>query len=141
MGVEGEMNYPVVIHKDEGSDYGVTVPDLPGCFSGGKTLEEAIDNAKEAILCHVEGIVNDGEALPEPAPIERHKENPEYADGLWAVVSVDLSDLSGKAKRVNITVPERFLIQFDSFARKKGETRSGLFVSAAMEYIARRKAG
>jgi predicted RNase H-like HicB family nuclease len=141
MGMEGEMNYPVVIHKDEGSDYGVTVPDLPGCFSAGKTLEEALDNAKEAILYHVEGIVNDGEALPEPARIEQHKENPEYAGGLWAVVSVDLSELSGKAKRVNITVPERFLMQFDSFARKKGETRSGLFVSAAMEYIARRKAG
>ena len=135
------MNYPVVLHKDEGSDYGVTVPDLPGCFSAGKTLEEALDNAKEAILYHVEGIVNDGEALPEPARIEQHKENPEYAGGLWAVVSVDLSELSGKAKRVNITVPERFLMQFDSFARKKGETRSGLFVSAAMEYIARRKAG
>ena len=135
------MNYPVVIHKDKGSDYGVTVPDLPGCFSAGKTLEEALENAKEAILCHVEGIVNDGEALPGPAPIEQHKENPEYAEGLWAVVSVDLSDLSGKAKRVNITVPERFLIQFDSFARKKGETRSGLFVSAVMEYISRRKAG
>jgi predicted RNase H-like HicB family nuclease len=141
MGVEGEMNYPVVIHKDEASDYGVTVPDLPGCFSSGKALEEALDNVKEAILCHVEGLVNDGEALPEPAPIERHKENPEYADGIWAVVSVDLSELSGKAKRVNITVPERFLIQFDNFARKKGESRSGLFVSAAMEYIARRKAG
>jgi len=135
------MNYPVVIHKDEGSDYGVTVPDLPGCFSSGKTLEEALDNVKEAILCHVEGLVSDGEALPEPAPIEQHKENQEYADGIWAVVSVDLLELSGKAKRVNITVPERFLTQFDNFARKKGESRSGLFVSAAMEYIARRKAG
>ena len=135
------MNYPVVIDKDEGSDYGVTAPDLPGCFSAGKTLEEALDNAKEAILCHIESIVNDGEALPGPASIEQHKENPEYANGLWAVVSVDLSELSGKAKRVNITVPERFLTQFDSFARKKGETRSGLFVSAAMEYISRRKAG
>ena len=62
------MNYPVVIHKDERSDYGVTVPDLPGCFSSGKTLEEALDNVKEAILCHVEGLVNDGEALPEPRP-------------------------------------------------------------------------
>ena len=115
------MNYPVVIHKDKGSDYGVTVPDLPGCFSSGKTLEEALDNVKEGILCHVEGLVNDGEALAKPAPIEEHKENPGYADGIWAVVSVDLSELSGKAKRVNITVPERFLIQFDNFARKRGK--------------------
>ncbi len=36
------MNYPVVIHKDKNSDYGVTVPDLPGCFSAGTTMEEAL---------------------------------------------------------------------------------------------------
>ena len=35
------MNYPIVIHKDADSDYGVTVPDLPGCFSAGKTLDES----------------------------------------------------------------------------------------------------
>jgi predicted RNase H-like HicB family nuclease len=135
------MNYPVVLHKDESSDYGVTVPDLPGCVSADRTVEEALDNVQEAILCHIEGMVNDGESLPEPAPIEQSKENPEHGGGIWAVVSVDLSELSGKAKRVNITVPERFLVQFDTYAHAKGETRSGLFVSAAMEYISRRKAG
>jgi len=50
------MRYPVVIHKDQDSDYGVTVPDLPGCFSAGSTVDEAIDNAVEAIECHVEGL-------------------------------------------------------------------------------------
>ncbi len=48
------MRYPVVIHKDPGSSYGVTVPDLPGCFSGGDTLDEAFDNAREAIVGHIE---------------------------------------------------------------------------------------
>ena len=36
------MRYPVIVHKDEGSDYGVTVPDFPGVFSGGETLGEAL---------------------------------------------------------------------------------------------------
>ena len=35
------MHCPIVIHKDTGTGYGVTVPDLPGCFSAGDTLEEA----------------------------------------------------------------------------------------------------
>ncbi len=35
------MRYPVLVHKDPESDYGVTVPDLPGCFSAGETLNEA----------------------------------------------------------------------------------------------------
>ena len=37
------MRYPIVIHKDPESCYGVTVPDLPGCFSAGNTVEEAPD--------------------------------------------------------------------------------------------------
>ena len=43
---------PVVIHKDADSDYAVTVPDLPGCFSAGETLDETLAMAKEAIELH-----------------------------------------------------------------------------------------
>ena len=53
------MQYPVVIHKDVESIYGVTVPDLPGCFSAGETLEEAGESAQEAIACHLEGLLMD----------------------------------------------------------------------------------
>ncbi len=42
------MNYPIVVHKEKGSDYGVTVPDLPGCFSAGGTLDEALAMACDA---------------------------------------------------------------------------------------------
>ena len=48
------MNFPVVIHKAKDSDYGVTVPDLPGCFSAGRTVDEAFEMAKEAIELHLE---------------------------------------------------------------------------------------
>jgi len=48
------MQYPIFIHKDKNSDYGVTIPDIPGCFSAGSTVEEAIKNAHEAIECHLE---------------------------------------------------------------------------------------
>ena len=53
------MQYPVVIHKDVESAYGVSVPDLPGCFSAGDTLEEAVESAQEAIACHLEGLLMD----------------------------------------------------------------------------------
>ncbi len=51
------MKYPIFIHKDESSAYGVIVPDLPGCFSAGDTVEEAVHNAHEAIECHLEGLL------------------------------------------------------------------------------------
>lgn len=133
------MRYPVVIHKDETSDYGVTVPDLPGCFSAGETMEAALDNAVEAIECHLEGLLFDGERIPQARSIEEHRHNPDHADGTWALVSVDLSKLASKAKRINITLPERVLALVDEQARRDGETRSGLLARAVLEYIRRSK--
>ena len=129
------MRYPVVIHKDRASDYGVTVPDLPGCFSAGETADEALCNAIEAIECHVEGLLIDGETIPQGMPVEHHRSKREFASGIWALVDVDLSKLSGKARRVNITLPERILAQIDAFALRSGDTRSGLLVHAALEYV------
>lgn len=130
------MRYPVVIHKEVDSDYGVTVPDLPGCFSAGDTLDEALLNAVEAIELHLEALLLDNEPLPSPKSIEEHQHNPDYADGVWALVAVDLSRISGKSKRVNITLPERLLTVMDQYAAAHGETRSGLIAQATMAYIA-----
>jgi predicted RNase H-like HicB family nuclease len=133
------MRYPVVIHKDPESDYGVTVPDLSGCFSAGETLDEALNEVVEAIECHLEGLLMDGEPIPIPQTIEYHRGNPDYQDGVWALVEVDVSKLSGKTKRVNITLPERVLNLMDKYASEHGETRSGLITQAAIEYIAMRQ--
>jgi predicted RNase H-like HicB family nuclease len=130
------MRYPVVIHKDPDSDYGVTVPDLPGCFSAGKTVDEALSNAVEAIECHSEGLMLDAEPIPAPKTVEVHKADPDLADGVWALVDVDLTKLSGKARRVNVTIPERVLSLIDDYASRHGETRSGLITQAALEFIA-----
>ena len=135
------MRYPVVVHKDPNSDYGVTVPDLPGCFSAGETLDEALQEVVEAIEAHLEGMLIDGEPIPTPQSVEHHQSNPDYADGVWALVSIDLAKLSGKTKRVNVTLPERVLSLVDRYAAENGETRSGLIAQAALEYIASREGG
>ncbi|MDB5174254.1 MAG: hypothetical protein JWN51_3027 [Phycisphaerales bacterium] len=129
------LNYPVAIHKDPDSDYGVTVPDLPGCFSAGSTLDEAIAMAKEAIELHLEGLIADGQSIPRPRPIERHRGKAAYKGATWAVVSVDAGNLPGRAVRINITMPERVLRRVDRFAEAAGETRSGLLAEAALHYI------
>ena len=134
------MLYPVVIHMAKGSDYGVSIPDLPGCFSAGKTLQEALHSAREAIACHIEGMLIDGERVPSARSIDAHQGNPDYAGGIWALVPVDLGKVSGAAKRINITLPERALAEFDSCAKAIGETRSGFLLRAALEFIARHPA-
>ncbi len=130
------MHYPVIVHKDPDSDYGVTVPDLPGCFTAGDTIDDAIAQATEAIECHIEGLVLDGNAIPTPRSIEFHQKNPDYADGVWALVSVTLDKLPGESRRVNITVHEILLALIDQYAKQHGETRSKFIAQATMEFIA-----
>lgn len=127
------MRYPIVIHKDRDSAYGVIVPDLPGCYSAGSTVEEALSMAQDAILCHVEGLLLAGAAVPEPQPIERHRKDPAHKGGIWAVVDVGLSQIDDKAERINITLPRRVLHVIDEAAKRAGETRSGFLARAGIE--------
>jgi predicted RNase H-like HicB family nuclease len=52
------------------------VPDLPGCITTGKTLEEIAHNIREAIELHLEGMAEDGEAIPEPSTLALEIEVP-----------------------------------------------------------------
>ncbi len=135
------MRFPIVIHKDACSVYGVTVPDLPGCFSAGDSLDEAIESAREAIACHVEGLLMDGEPIPARATLETHQSNEDYRDGVWAIVAVDVSKLSSQTRRINITIPARVLDIVDQAAVREGRSRSGFLAKAALSYVQRRSEG
>jgi len=79
----------------------------------------------------------DGDAIPEAQSVEVHRKNKSFSGGTWAMVNVDLSKLASKAKRINITLPERVLALVDEQAKREGESRSGLLARAVMEYIER----
>jgi len=129
------MKFSIVIHKDTDSDYSVTIPDLPGCFTAGTTIEEAVEMAQEAAACHVEGILIDSEPIPLASPIEEHQKNPNYKGGIWAIIDIDLAKLSAQSKRINITMPETLLTTVDRYAKQHGESRSGLLAQAVTEYM------
>lgn len=120
------MRYPIAI-ENGGDDhaFGVVVPDLPGCFSAGDSLDEAIDNAKEAIEFWLETVIDDGGAVPSPKTVAEHQANSEFSGWIWAVVTIDLAALSDKVERVNITLPSRVLRRIDAAAKAAGESRSG----------------
>jgi antitoxin HicB len=54
----------LLIPEPEAGGYSVQVPALPGCFTQGETYQEALENAREAIQCHTEGLRLDGEPVP-----------------------------------------------------------------------------
>ena len=130
------MRYPVVIHKDENSDFGVMVPDIPGCYSAGNTYDEALNNVIEAIECHLEGLLLDNESVPVGSSMDSWIDNEEFKEGVWAFVDIDLSQISGKAKRVNITIPERVLNLIDLYAKSHSiKNRSSFLADAALSYM------
>lgn len=127
------MLFPVVVHKDENSDYSVTIPDMPGCFTAGETIDEAINNIQEASECHY---IDESE-LPVASPLENLVNDPTFEGGLWVMVNIDVSKFKVKAKRVNITMPENLLNEIDRYAAQYHMTRSGLLAQAAGKYIHR----
>jgi predicted RNase H-like HicB family nuclease len=127
------MKFTVVLHTDDGQHYGVIVPDLPGCFSGGHGIDDALSSVQEAIDLHVETLLDDGADIPPRQPITLHQANPDYAGGVWAVVDVPIEKYLGPAEKVNITIPRRLLARIDEYARAHGATRSGFLAEAARQ--------
>ena len=99
------MRYPIAIERGtETAAYGVVVPDLPGCFSAGDTLDEAI---------------------PVPTDMDALVADHAYAGWILAAVTVDPALLDDKTERINITLPRRVLLRLDALARAAGASRSG----------------
>ncbi|KAF1008885.1 MAG: hypothetical protein GAK28_00517 [Luteibacter sp.] len=128
------MRYPIAIELGtDNTAYGVVVPDLPGCFSAGDTLDEAVANTEEAILLFLDHAIEEGKVPPKASSLEALRGLPDFQGWTWALANVDLSKLSTKAVRVNITVPDRLLNAIDAYAERHGETRSGFLARAAMQ--------
>ncbi len=127
------MNYIGLIHKDANSDYGVSFPDFPGVVTAGKDLDDARAMAEEALTLHIDGLLEDGEAVPEASSLEEVMADPGNKDGVAILVAVKTD--AAKCVRVNVTLPEDVLAQIDKFAKERGLSRSGFLAQAAKKAI------
>lgn len=120
----------------------VAFPDFPGCVTVGRSVTDAQERAVEALSLHVASMAEDGDAIPaggdDDALLALVKE---YEDEGHRVVvaTIDVELPSGRAKCINVTLPEHVLAALDRWAKEHGETRSGLLANAAMDYMARHK--
>ena len=131
--------YLAKLHAETDGGYSVEIVDLPGCFTEGDNLAEAIRNAEEAILCHLDGMISDGEPIPDPAANGPAAVEP----GAFLVgIQVDLDKLaiSNRTVRLSVTIPQRALVLIDRAAKLAETSRSGFLTQAALTYIERRSA-
>ena len=126
-------HYIALIHKEPGSDYGVSFPDLPGVITAGTSLDEARAMAEEALAFHIEGMIEDGEAIPKPSSLEKIMARRGNRDAVAILVSAKSG--AAKAVRVNVTLPEDVLAEIDRYAAAHGFTRSGFLARAAKQAL------
>jgi predicted RNase H-like HicB family nuclease len=127
------MLYPVYVHLgDDNHAHGVTIPDFPGCFSAADDWVLLPTNIQEAIELYCEG---EDMEIPAPTPLEKLMSNLEYEGGAWLLVDVDVSRLSTKPIRINISLPENLVQNIDRYAKTHHLTRSGFLARAAMAEI------
>jgi predicted RNase H-like HicB family nuclease len=127
------MNYIGLIHKEAKSDYGVSFPDFPGVVTAGNDLDDARAMAEEALALHIDGLLEDGGAVPEASSLEEVMSDPDNKDGVAILVAVKTDAV--KSVRVNVTLPEDVLAQIDKFAKERGLSRSGFLAQAAKKVL------
>jgi predicted RNase H-like HicB family nuclease len=131
------MRYTAFIYKDAESAYGVAFPDMPGCFSAGDTLDEAMTNAVEALAFHVRGVEADGLAVPSPRPPDEIVADPALAEEREGAIiaSIPLIRDLGSTTRINVSLDLGLLEAIDAEARQRRQTRSALIASAVRKEL------
>jgi predicted RNase H-like HicB family nuclease len=128
------MRYPVAIEAgDDKTAFGVVIPDLPGCFSAGDTLDEALIGAEEAAAAWIDATLDAGGAIPTPSTLDKLRNDKEFAGWTFGVITLDPAALDDTIERVNITLPRRVLNRLDAMARAAGESRSGFIAGMTLE--------
>lgn len=122
-------SYIALLRKDANSDIGVDFPDFPGVVTAGRTLDEARSMAAEALKLHVDGMLEDGESLPEPSNIEQVMSDPHNRDAVIALL--DLPERSTRSIRVNVTLPQDLVDAIDRVT----DNRSKFLAEAARDRL------
>lgn len=127
------MLYPIYVHKDADSAYGIIFPDFPGCFAGADDAQDIPRSAQQAVEAHFHG---DSESIPVASTPDQWASNKDYRGGFWMMVDIDLSKVNAKAVRLNISLPENLVYRIDASARERHMSRSAFLATAAEREMA-----
>ena len=126
------MLYPLYVHHEEGTAFGGTFPDFPGCFTAADELADLSRMAQQAVEVFFEG--EDSE-IPPPSDIVRWKDQAGYEDGFWLMVDIDFTQVNAKPLRLNVSLPAHLVQRIDSYAQAHHMTRSGFLARAAAQSL------
>jgi predicted RNase H-like HicB family nuclease len=111
------IHFPAIVEGGRKAGFSVFFPDLPGLASAGDTMQDAALQAEEALQLHIDGMLIDGETLPEPRSLDRIPRDPAVKEVARILVRVDVP--STKALRLNVTLPEDLVHRIDAHANNR----------------------
>ena len=130
------MKYSVAVHKETDSCYGVTVPDIEGCFSAGDTLDEALANAHQAINAHLEYLADEGVLPPVAKEVDAYVVDEAYQGAIWCYVDVDTSTYLGKTEKATVTLPALLISKIDDLVSEGTiKSRSAFLAESATKQL------
>ena len=131
------MHYVALIHKDPDSAYGVSFPDLPGCYSAGDTIEEMTRNATDGLASFVRWLESDGDPVPQPRTPDAIMADSKLAEDLEGatLMLVPLVRDLGSTTRINVSLDLGLLEAMDAEARQRKQTRSAFIASAVRKEL------
>ena len=124
--------YPAVLERGENGAVGVWFPDFPGCVAGGRSQEEAMARASDALEEAMRTLAEREEALPEPTTLETIRLPPECDFIAFVAVGATPPDPS---ERVNVYLPKSLIERIDRAAAELGMNRSSFFGMAVSQLL------
>ena len=131
------QRYIALVHKSGKSQYGVMFPDIAGCVAAGTTPDDALDNAREALAFHVEGMRQDKQKIPAPRSLDDIRvAKQDWVDWKGAIVAyVPLAPAYAQQERVNVMIDKQLLRVADKRAKTVHQSRSALLNLALESYL------
>ena len=121
-----------IVHKDEDSAFGVSFPDLAGCFSAADNLESVVREATDAVSLYFEN--NDRVIEPSSIEVIRERAKEDLASGAFLIL-VPYIAASNTPTRINISLDSGILAAIDTAASARKLTRSAFLAQAAHNEI------
>ncbi len=131
-----ETKYYFIVFEVTKDGYSSFAPNIDGCVSFGKTLQDTIANMKEALTLHISGMIEDNENILEQ---NIEKLSKLYKNDISMIITLDRFLLSKllkvRQKRINITINENILTMCDKKAKKLNVSRSALIENSLMQLM------
>lgn len=128
-------HYRAILVPAADGSCGVVFPELPGCISGGANADEAMRLAGEALSLHLGAMIEGGDPIPEPAPLDAPLPDWLGQEAGSRVRALVPAELPGKAQRLNISLDEGLVQRIDRAAEARGMTRSAFLAEGARRLL------